>query len=441
MDFLLNETVIYVATILLCLLVIALYLYLQARKSRITKQKIQTAKEEGLYEPVSLHPVVDKNSCIKTGACIVACPEKDILGIVNGKAATINASRCVGHGACFHACPTEAITLCIGTEQRGVELPHVNKNFETNIPGIFIAGELGGMGLIRNAVEQGKQAVENIAKSLKKNGQAEYDLIIVGAGPAGIAASLTAKKLKLKSLTLDQESLGGTVYTFPRAKVVMTSAMDLPLHGKVKLTETTKPELLELWNEVLSKNEIQMREGVKIESIISENGHFKLIDQEGVEYSARRVLLAIGRRGSPRKLNVPGENSQKVAYRLLEPELIKDKKVVVVGGGDSAIESALLLAGQNDVILSYRKDAFSRLKPKNKNKIEDAMQENSLKVIFNSNLKAIKEKEVEIEIEGETEIIENDLVYIFAGGVLPTKFLEKAGIKITKKFGEAILKH
>mgnify|MGYP006277522721 CR=1 FL=1 len=441
MDFLLNETVIYVAAILLCVLVIALYLYLQARKSKINKQKIQTAKEEGLYEPVSLHPVVDKNSCIKTGACIVACPEKDILGIVNGKAATINASRCVGHSACFHACPTEAITLCIGTEQRGVELPHVNKNFETNIPGIFIAGELGGMGLIRNAVEQGKQAVENIAKSLKKNGQAEYDLIIVGAGPAGIAASLTARKLKLKSLTLDQESLGGTVYTFPRAKVVMTSAMDLPLHGKVKLTETTKPELLELWKEVLSKNEIQMSEGVKIERIVPENGHFKLIDQEGVEYFARRVLLAIGRRGSPRKLNVPGENSQKVAYRLLEPELIKDKKVVVVGGGDSAIESALLLAGQNDVTLSYRKDAFSRLKPKNKNKIEEAMQENSLKVIFNSNLKAIKEKEVEIEIEGETEIIENDLVYIFAGGVLPTKFLEKAGIKITKKFGEAILKH
>src|SRR5664279_3090149 len=129
------------------------YLSKQKRNSKIVEEKIRIAKEEGLYEPVSLHPVVDVNSCIQTGACISACPEKDILGILNGKATAINTSQCIGHGACFNACPTHAITLCIGTEKRGVDLPHVDHLFETNVPGIYIAGEIGGMGLIKNAVE------------------------------------------------------------------------------------------------------------------------------------------------------------------------------------------------------------------------------------------------------------------------------------------------
>ena len=218
METLIENIVIYSFVILLCIIAVVYYLLLQRKKSRIVDEKIKKAKEDGLYEPVSLHPVVDVNSCIQTGACIAACPEKDILGIKNGRATIINASRCIGHGACFHACPTEAITLCIGTEKRGVDLPHVNQNFETNVSGVYIAGELGGMGLIKNSVEQGKQAVENIAKSMDKNHNADYDLIIIGAGPAGISASLTAKKLNLKSIVLEQDTLGGTVYTFPRSK-------------------------------------------------------------------------------------------------------------------------------------------------------------------------------------------------------------------------------
>src|SRR3989304_8654781 len=176
--------------------IIGFVMYFYLRRSRVRTemniQKIAKAKEFGLHEPISLHPVIDTESCIGSGACIEACPEKDIIGIVNGKATTINASRCVGHGACFHACPVQAITLCIGTEQRGVELPHVSPEFETNISGLFIAGELGGMGLIKNAVEQGSQAMENIIKKMVHSPKAKYDVIIVGAGPAGISASLTA---------------------------------------------------------------------------------------------------------------------------------------------------------------------------------------------------------------------------------------------------------
>jgi thioredoxin reductase len=333
--------------------------------------------------------------------------------------------------------------LCIGTEKRGVELPHVNQNFETNVPGIFIAGELGGMGLIKNAVEQGKQAVENIVKSLKKNHGAGFDLVIVGAGPAGIAAALTARKHQLNFVILEQESLGGTVFTFPRSKIVMTSAMDLPLYGKIKLYETSKTELLELWNKVLDKSNITIKEHAKVESINPVNGHFKVITLTGEEISSAAVLLAIGRRGTPRKLNVPGENLEKVAYRLLEPELIEGKNILVVGGGDSAIESALLLADNNKVILSYRSDAFARIKPKNSQKINEAIAKGLIDVRFKTNVLKIEKEEITMTTaaEGESVKIPNDLVYIFAGGELPTQFLQKAGINITKKFGEAILKH
>jgi thioredoxin reductase len=443
MELILEQILVYATVIILTVGVIFIYLRKQKRDSKVVEQKIVQAKLDGLYEPVSLHPVVDVNQCIKSGACIVACPEKDILGIRNGKATTINASHCIGHGACFHACPTQAISLCIGTEKRGVELPHVSQTFETNVPGVFIAGELGGMGLIKNAVVQGQQAVENIVKIFKKNHSADFDLIIIGAGPAGISASLTAKKNGLRFLTLEQDTLGGTVFTFPRSKIVMTSAMDLPLFGRVKLFETSKTELLDLWHNVLSKNDITIKENSKVEAIQSDNGIFKVDTLHGEHFTTRHILLTIGRRGTPRKLGAPGENHEKVAYRLLEPEDIKGKNILVVGGGDSAVESALLLADQNVVTLSYRSEAFNRLKVKNNQKISEAISKGLIDMQFNTSVELIEKNSITLmhNITTERQTIANDLVYIFAGGELPTQFLQKIGIQITKKFGEAVLKH
>jgi thioredoxin reductase len=443
MEVLIETIIIY--TLITILIVCLLFFYLRKKKrnSDIVAAKIEVAKEDGLYEPVSLHPVVDANSCIQSGACITACHEHDVLGILNGKATTINAARCIGHGACFHACPTQAITLVIGTEKRGIDLPNMDVTFESNVPGVYIAGEMGGMGLIKNAVKQGKEAVENLAKKVDRQIKADYDLIIVGAGPAGISASLEAKKLKLSSLTLEQDSLGGTVFTFPRKKIVMTSPMEIPLYGKVKLFETTKLELLNLWQEVLGKNHIVIKEQSKVESIIFENNRFVVDTANKEQFTARKILLTIGRRGTPRKLNIPGENNTNVAYRLLEPELIKNKSIVVVGGGDSAIETALLLIDQNQVTLSYRGESFGRIKDGNNLKIKEAMTLKQIFVRFNTSLKSIEYDHVILTdlITGEVSQMENDLVYIFAGGELATQFLQKIGVCITKKFGEAILKH
>jgi len=442
-EVLLEQLVIYGTLFVLCAIMIFFYLKSKKISSKVVEKKVTIAKEEGLFEPVSLHPHIDLNTCIGSGACIADCPEKDILGIVDGKATVINTSHCVGHGACFHACPVEAISLRIGTEKRGVDLPHVNQNFETNMKGIYIAGELGGMGLIKNSVEQGHQAIKSIIKSKRCKKENAVDVIIVGAGPAGISATLAAKKYGLTSLTLEQDSLGGTVFTFPRAKIVMTAPMELPLHGKVKLHNTSKDELLNLWKKVISEHQLEIKENTKVEQIIpKEGGCFKVVTKNGDEYFCSNVLLAIGRRGTPRKLNIPGEESTKVAYRLLEPERIHNKNIMVVGGGDSAIESALLLKDDNKVTLSYRKDTFSRLKPKNRKKIADAIEDKSIIVIFNSNLTGITDKTITVKLSNnDISDIENDLVYIFAGGELPTSFLQKAGVGISKRFGYIMKSH
>ena len=436
-----EQIIIYAIAAMFCVVIVFFYLRKMGKASMLVEAKVEKAKIEGLFEPVSLYPRINKDNCIKSGACIKACPEKDILGIMNGRATLVNASQCIGHGACFHSCPVDAISLVIGTEKRGVDLPHTNEQFETNVPGIYIAGELGGMGLIKNSVEQGQSAVENMVSVGIPKDESSYDVIIVGAGPAGISASLMAKKHNLKFLTLEQDTLGGTVFTFPRSKVVMTAPMQLPLLGKVHLFDTSKSELLDIWRNVLSENKISIREQTKVEEITGEKGRFNLKINNGEIIKSKNILLAIGRRGSPRKLGVPGEVSEKVAYRLLEPENISDKDIVVVGGGDSAVEAALSLANQNTVILSYRGAAFNRIKPKNRKKLDEAVDKSLLGVKYESNLKSIEKEQVTMTYKGEQLNMNNDLVYIFAGGELPTQFLQKAGVEITKRFGHTLKKH
>lgn len=433
---------IYAGLFLIIALVLLIYILKQRRESKRSEVKIDIAKEENLHEPVSIYPYIDPDRCFKSGACAMACPETDVLGIRHGRAVLINASHCIGHGACFRACPVEAISLRIGTEKRGVDLPHLNPNFETNVKGIFVAGELGGMGLIRNAVTQGKEAVDNIFKSLNKRVDATYDLIVIGAGPAGISATLQAKKLGMSVLTLEQDSLGGSVFTFPRSKIVMTASMDLPTYGKVKMKETSKTELLDLWHKVLSSKQIHINENTKVNAIESVEGVFNVLTSNDERFSGRAVLLAIGRRGSPRKLNIPGEESEKVAYRLLEPEEITGKRIVVVGGGDSAIESALMLADHNEVVLSYRGEAFNRIKAGNARKISEAIKDGRFPVLFNSNLVSIEKHRILYKMDQSDELceLENDLVYIFAGGELPYDFLKKVGINFSTKRGETLLK-
>ncbi len=416
------------------------YFHKRRRHQREALETLQENLEAGLVDPASLHPVIDPNKCIGCGSCISACPEMpghQVLGLLRRKATLVSPTDCIGHGACKTACPVDAISLVFGTEQRGVDIPNVKPDFESNVPGIFIAGELGGMGLIKNAIEQGRQAMDSIAKRLGKPSTG-VDVAIVGAGPSGIAASLAAKERGFNYLTIEQDSLGGTVASFPRRKLVMTAPATLPLVGKVKFTETTKEALLEFWQKVERDTGLEVRYGERLESVVRQGKGFLLKTTKG-QYTARTLLLAIGRRGTPRKLGVPGEELSKVTYRLLDPEQYRDQHVLIVGGGDSAIESAVTIAEQPgaQVILSYRSAAFSRAKKKNRERLQAAAAEGRVKVLLESNIKWIGPEDVEIEFKGKRAKVRNDAVIINAGGILPTPFLKELGIEVETKYGTA----
>ncbi len=423
-----------------------IWLFYLWRKSKQHKNSLQTysdAVESGLTEPASLHPQIDPTRCLGCASCVVACPEKNVLGIIAGKASLINPTHCIGHGACKKACPFDAIELVFGTEKRGVDIPQVNENFETNVPGIFIAGELGGMGLIRNAISQGVQAVDSVRKmdgigSGEVDSKDKLDLVIVGAGPAGVAASLAAKSHKLNFATLEQDSLGGTVSHYPRGKIVMTAPAKLPIVGKMHFKETTKEALMTFWEDVVKKGDLKITDNQSVASIEHEENGF-IVKTNNNEYHTRAVILAIGRRGTPRKLGVPGEEQSKVVYRLIDPAQYRNQHVLVVGGGDSALEAAVSIAEETGttVSISYRSEAFSRAKEKNRNKISTAEQEGRLNVMLKTTVKEITEKSVVIN-NGDNEItIDNDAVIVCAGGILPTAFLESTGIAVDTKFGTA----
>ena len=398
----------------------------------LAQQKMAT--EAGLSEPSSLHPFIDLNKCLGAASCVIACPE-EAIGMIGGKAYLIAPAACIGHGACATACPHNAITLVFGTEKRGMDIPQVDPNFQTNVPGIFIAGELGGMGLIRKAASQGAQAINTI-KKLKSNANA-VDVVIVGAGPAGLASTLGALENKLRYVTVEQEgSLGGAVFQYPRNKIAMTAPVTLPIIGQVKMGEISKEALLEFWEGIVKKTGVKINFNERMENITKTANGF-VVKTNKQSYDTRTVLLAIGRRGTPRKLGVPGENLPKVVYSLIDPEQYRNMHVLVVGGGDSALEAACSIADQSGttVTISYRSEAFGRGKQKNRERLLALEARGKIKVMLKSTVKGVTEDQVSLEFQGQNIEITNDAIIVCTGGVLPTPFLKDIGIMVETKFG------
>ncbi len=412
-------------------------LFLHLRRTRRRERDALEAAERGkLFSggPRAQHPHINVSFCIGCGACVDVCPEGDVLAVIAGKAAIVNGQKCIGHGLCADACPVGAIEIVMASPSISADMPRLSREYETSVPGMFIIGELGGLALIKNAVNQGRDCIDTIARRVAARSRMPdvLDVCIVGAGPAGLSASLRAVEKRLTYVTLEQEELGGTVAKYPRQKLVMTSPVEFPLHGKFNKLEISKEKLMEFWASAIKKGNVKVRTREKVEAIEpEEDGTLRITSSSG-SYRARHVVLALGRRGTPRKLGVPGEELPKVMYALIEADAYVNARILVVGGGDSAVEAAMGLAYQkgNQVTLSYRQEAFSRIKERNAQRIKEAMRSGKVRVLFHSRPVEVRAQSVLIDVAGTVTELPNDWMWVFAGGEPPNAFLQKVGVSM-----------
>ena len=401
---------------------------------KFRKQKVLSVKEReeavalGINKPIAQFPIVNQQICIGCGSCIDACPEGGVLALVSGKAAIVNGIRCIGHGECAMACPVEGITMGLGDLSKREDIPSLDGEFETNIPGLFVIGELGGMALIRNAIIQGSQVVKKLAEGYQKREHA-LDLCIVGAGPAGLTAALAAKQEGLSFCLIDQQKAGGTILQYPKKKLVLTQPVEIPLYGTLKKREYRKEELLDIWNDITREHEINVCTGHILQDVQPNQGGF-IVTTQLEEIHARQVILALGRRGTPRKLGIPGEKLPKVFYKLIDASIFKDNAILIVGGGDSAVEAAMALARQkgNHVTIAYRKHKFFRTKKRNMERLEKTQKKYPIDFEFNTAVVEICDSHVVLKTGEREKQVPNDFVFIFAGGIPPFQLLKKAGI-------------
>ncbi|NUP95002.1 MAG: NAD(P)-binding domain-containing protein [Planctomycetaceae bacterium] len=429
--------------VLLACLVLALGLALAmaaARRTQLARMAARVHEREqalssGAREAVLQEPVVDLSRCLGCGTCVRACPEEGVLALVHGQALVVNAARCVGHRACERECPVGAIQVGIAGLATRRDVPNVSESLEAlGTPGLFLAGEVTAHALIKTAIEHGTAVAAEVARRGRTGASDELDLCIVGVGPAGLACALEAKRQGLRFLALDQElAPGGTVAKYPRRKLVVMQPVELPLHGTLDQREYTKEELVELWQRIVSEQQLPLRLGETFLGVERERESF-VVRTERASFRARQVCLAIGRRGSPRRLGVKGEELPKVAYSLLDAHGFQRRRVLVVGGGDSAVEAALALAEQpgNEVTLSYRRDSFFRLRARNEQRLRASVGASRLALLMASDLREVRDDAVELDVRESGEprrvTLPNDDVLVMAGGTTPFELLSRVGV-------------
>ena len=419
------------AALLIAGLIVLPYLLRFRRRVRLDRERKEEAAALGIDKPAAQFPYIDPSRCIGCGACVKACPEGDVLGVVGGTAVVVNGLRCVGHGRCEEACPVGAIQVGLGDLKSREDVPLLDDHYQTTVPGLYVVGELGGLSLVRNAAFQGRRVIEHLPRSEKTPGI--LDVVIVGAGPAGLSAGLTASTSGLSYVVFErEETLGGSLLHYPRRKMVLTQRVELPPWGSLDREEYSKEVLLDLFEGLVRDHTLDVRFGEAVQDVQREEyGTFTLRTARGEEVRTRAVVLALGRRGTPRKLGVPGEELSKVMYRLIDAEGYREQKILVVGGGDSAAEAAIGLSCQtgNVVTLSYRREKLVRLKKKNQDALDALLASGKIKPLFSSQPVEIGPDRVKLKVKDQEVELPNDWVFVFAGGVPPFDFLKKLGVR------------
>jgi len=412
---------------------------LRHRRQRRDEQALASNLRRGARLPVSLHPVIDTERCIGSLACLRACPEGDILGIIDGAARLVHADNCVGHGRCAASCPVGAIKLVFGTATRGVDLPEVDERFESSRRGVHVVGELGGMGLIRNAIEQGAQCAAYLAEELAaaEPDGARGDVEVIGAGPAGVGCALALRERGLTVRLLDRGRLGGGIASYPRQGLVMAGPLSLPGATPLRREVLGKAELLAYFEQALARAGQRVEEGVKVTGLSGVDGDLTVQTEAG-PIRAAKVVLATGRRGVPRRLGVPGEELAKVTSSLVDAEQYAGKRVLVVGGGDAAVEAACALAerGGVEVTLVHRGLDLLRASPANRGRVVALAGKGALSLRLSSTLTRIEPEAVVLQAAAKPLTIANDFVIACLGGEAPLRLLAAMGVQVRQVFGE-----
>lgn len=416
------------------------------------------------------HPIIFPERCIGCHACVDACPH-DVLAIVNGIATPIARDQCMEDTACQVECPVNPKACIVVNTTKKIpprKVPTRDAAFMTNVPGCYIIGDVSGTPLIKNAANEGADCIKHISQEMKAaapESKAELDVAIIGIGPAGLSAAVLAKQANLKYVAIEQDKVLATIDAYPANKYVFFKPETMPSRGGINVEGAglQRETILESWAKTMLSNGVAVNEGESCKAVKrAEDGDYfnvqteKGIEKEKVTYRARRVILAIGNRGTPMKLRVTGEEMKvtrdgrtedKVKYKLTDPEAYKHKRVIVVGAGNSAIEAAVDLVAKrsgdqisfrtddeiNEVTLVIRSDMKNDLKFGNKLQVYHCIDEGKLKVYFGTAIKEIRDSEVVLMNARNSEVkatVPNDYIFAMIGGDKPVKFLESIGIKI-----------